>query len=598
MKEARTIRLLLPLLRGYGWALPVTILLGIASSLAESVGLSLFVPLFASLGPNADLRPTSGGLQTLFQFVLSHVPPGNPLPYIVGLIILLTLSKAALTFGHSVLVSHISAEATHSVRSRLLSSLMRISQAQLDRTGTARLVNLLGTDTWHTGDAISLFVGLVIHLCSVAVFSMLLLALSWKLTLLMACGVVVVSGAVQLVTAGARRLGQQAVKANTILSENMLDALHGIREIQMFDLYGIRQRLFDEASRRVKAIYFRLDLLHRSVSPLSEILYVSLLLGLLLIGVRTHGSVPNIIVFLLVLYRLQPQIRQLDAARLSLVSLTASVEEVTRFAGCKAACKAAAGKPNAAVPTPEFARSIEFDRVSFSYGDEFEFRLANLSFQIPAGLTTAIVGRSGSGKSSLIRLLCRFYEPVSGAIYVDGKALAEMDSQLWRERIAWVSQEAYLFQATVFDNILYGRLSASRQDVTAASILAGADEFIQQLPEGYATKVGTGGVELSGGQLQRIALARAFLRDASILILDEATNALDSLSEDSIQERLRKLEGRYTVIVISHRLSTVRHADRVLVIEDGRITEHGTPAQLSAGRGFFARMKELQHVDF
>ena len=597
LKEAKTIRLLMPLLRAYGWALPVTVLLGTASSFAESLGLSLFVPLLASLEGGANLSQAPAGLQAFFHLVLARMPAGNPLPYIVGLILILTFAKAALTFSHSVLASHISSRATHSVRTRIFSKLMDVSQQTLDRTSSGRLVNLLATDTWHTSDAISLFIGLVVNLCSIAVFSLLLLAISWKLTILVAAGVAAVSAAVQIVTAGARRLGQEGVKANAVLSEHMLDALEGLREIQMFGLRSYRQKLFDAVSQTVRSIYFRLDLLHRAAAPLSEILYVALLLGLLLIGVASHGSIAGMIVFLLVLYRLQPQIRQLDSARLSLVALTTPVEEVMRFLAAEP--KGMASR----APVRALRNAIEFDDVSFSYGDEFEFRLDNLSFTVPAGSTTAIVGRSGSGKSTLIRLLCRFYDPASGTIYVDGQPLSEFDTGRWREQIAWVSQDAHLFRASVYENIRYGRIEATPGEVIAAAVLAGVDTFVAQLPEGYDTKIGNGGIgsggaDLSNGQVQRIALARAFVRKASILILDEATNALDSLSEESIQERLRQVAGQHTVIVISHRLSTVKNADHVVVLEEGRISEQGTPAQLSSRRGFFAQMRELQHVDF
>ncbi len=592
MKEAKTIRLLMPLLGPYGWALPATVLLGTASSFAESVGLSLFVPLLASLDRGPNLPQAPAGLQGFFHFVLARLPAANPLPHIVGLILVLTVAKAALTFGHSVLASHISSRATYSVRTRIFSKLMDVSQQTLDQTSSGRLVNLLATDTWHTSDAISLFIGLVVNLCSIAVFSLLLMAISWKLTIVVAAGVAAVSAVVQVVTAGARRLGQDGVKANAILSEHMLDALEGLREIQMLGLRSYRQKLFDTVSQTVRSIYFRLDLLHRAAAPLSEILYVALLLGLLLIGVASHGSIPGIIVFLLVLYRLQPQIRQLDSARLSLVALTTPVEEVMRFL---------AEKPHgitSGAPARPLRNAIEFDDVSFSYGDKFEFRLDNLSFRVPAGSTTAIVGRSGSGKSTLIRLLCRFYEPANGTIYVDGRPLSTFDTSRWREQIAWVSQDAHLFRASVYENIRYGRIGATTSEVIAAAVLAGVDTFVAQLPEGYDTKVGSGGADLSNGQVQRIALARAFVRKASILILDEATNALDSLSEESIQERLRQVAGRHTVIVISHRLSTVKNADHVVVLEEGRISEQGTPAQLASRRGFFAQMRELQHVNF
>lgn len=592
MKEARTVRLLLPLLRNQGWALPATVVLGIVSSLAETIGLSLFVPLFQSLDRRLDQGGDSNGLQGFFHVVLRHLPSGNPLPYIVALILIMTACKGALTFAHSILAARMGARVTHGLRSRVFSKMMGISQRRLDETGTGRLVNLLATDTWHTGDAIALFIGLAINLCSMAVFAVLLVALSWKLTLLVIGGVAVVSATIQTVTHGARQLGKEGLEANTVMSEHMLDALEGLREIQMFNLRAYRQQLFDSVSSRVRAIYFRLDWLHRTAAPLAEVLYVSLLLGLLLIGVAAHGSVPSIIVFLLVLYRLQPQIRQVDAARLNLVSLTTPVEEVTRFIN-----SADEMRIESAAPAREFTRAIEFEDVSFAYDVEAEFRMENISFRIPFGSTTAIVGRSGSGKSTIVRLLCRFYEPLSGTIRVDERPLSRLDVDDWRGQVAWVSQDAHLFRASIRENIRYGRLDASDDDILAAALQADVDGFVAPLPDGYETRVGSGGTELSSGQVQRIALARAFVRRPAILILDEATNSLDSLSEESIRERLEQMAGQHTVVVISHRLSTVRNADHVIVLEGGRISEQGAPRELSRQRGFFSKVRELQHVD-
>src|SRR5260370_24613639 len=211
LKESRTIRLLLPLLRNQGWALPATVVLGIVSSLAETIGLSLFVPLFQSLDQRLDQGGDSSGLQGFFQVVLRHLPSGNPLPYIVALILIMTACKGALTFAHSILAARMGARVTHALRSRVFSKMLGISQRTLDETGTGRLVNLLATDTWHTGDAIALFIGLSINLCSMAVFSVLLVALSWKLTLLVLAVGVVVFATVSTGTRGRRRVGWEGL---------------------------------------------------------------------------------------------------------------------------------------------------------------------------------------------------------------------------------------------------------------------------------------------------------------------------------------------------------------------------------------------------
>jgi len=575
------------------WGLPATIVLGIVSSLAESISLTLFVPLLQSLDRSPYYSGGGNYLERFFQFVLARLPAGNPLPYMVGLILVITICKGGLTFGHSVLAAGINARVTHTLRSQIFSKLMGISQQRLDETGSGRLINLLATDTWHTSDAISLFIGLIVNLCSILVFSALLVALSWKLTLLVVLGVAAVSLSLRAVTLGARRLGQEGVEANAVQSQQMIEALDGLREIQFFSLRTHREGLFVTLSERIRSIYFRLDLLHRLMAPLSEILYVGLLLGLLLVSVGRQPA-SGILVFLLVLYRLQPQIRQLDSARLSLLSLTTAVEEITSFLQTDShQPKQIGGNRN----SQALRRAIDFDGVSVLYAPERQFALQNVTFRIPFGTTTAIVGRSGSGKTTLVSLLCRFYEPTCGEIRVDGRPLTEFDFDDWRAHIGWVSQDAYLFSGSIRENIRYGCLNATDREILSAAIEADADGFIRGLPEGYETRIGHGGQQLSSGQVQRIALARAFVRKPAIILLDEAMNALDGLSEDLIRTSLRGMAGERTVIIISHRLSSVRFADHVIVLADGRVSEEGSPCDLLSRHGYLSKLREVQHVE-
>jgi ABC-type multidrug transport system fused ATPase/permease subunit len=186
---------------------------------------------------------------------------------------------------------------------------------------------------------------------------------------------------------------------------------------------------------------------------------------------------------------------------------------------------------------------------------------------------------------------------VTGEIQVDGHPLSTKNVEAWRAEIAWAGQDPYLFQATVRENIRYGNLAASDQEVAQAAVQADADDFIRALPEGYDTRIGNGGVPLSGGQAQRVSLARALLRKPAILILDEATSALDSVSEDYVQRHLRRRAGTQTLIVISHRLSTVRYADHIVVLNQGRVAEQGPPSELFGRPGFLSRLRELQNVE-
>lgn len=242
------------------------------------------------------------------------------------------------------------------------------------------------------------------------------------------------------------------------------------------------------------------------------------------------------------------------------------------------------------VPTGE----VQFDNVNFSYGAEAKV-LHGVTFTAQAGKTTAIVGASGAGKSTLIGLIQRFYDLDDGRILIDGQDIAHVSKRTLRQSIAYVSQQPYLFEGTIADNIRYGRPDATDEDVIEAAKLANADEFIRQQPDGYATEVGENGATLSGGQRQRLSIARAIIRNAPILLLDEATSALDNESEKRVQQALDRIMQGRTTIVIAHRLSTIVNADHIVVMEAGRVIEEGVHATLlKRPNGTYARFYQLQ----
>jgi subfamily B ATP-binding cassette protein MsbA len=250
-----------------------------------------------------------------------------------------------------------------------------------------------------------------------------------------------------------------------------------------------------------------------------------------------------------------------------------------------------------AQPLPRFAGSIEFDAASFVYDDGGPLILKGIDLKVCAGAVVAIVGSSGAGKTTLVNLLPRFYTATSGAVRIDGHDLRDVTLRSLREQMAIVTQETILFNDSIWNNLCYGRPDMPEAKVIAAAQAAMAHDFIVQMPKGYQTIIGDRGQRLSGGQRQRLAIARALLKDAPILILDEATSELDSESEMLVQSALNNLITGRTVFVIAHRLSTIRRADMIAVIDGGTIRERGTHEELIARGGIYARLYDMQFRD-
>jgi subfamily B ATP-binding cassette protein MsbA len=249
-------------------------------------------------------------------------------------------------------------------------------------------------------------------------------------------------------------------------------------------------------------------------------------------------------------------------------------------------------RPNARDPG-KLQGAIEFDRVAFSYNPELPV-LKDVSFSIPAGQFVGIVGTTGGGKSTVVSLIPRFYDPISGSITIDGVDVRDYKLQKMRDQIGFVLQDTVLFRGTVRENIAYGRPDATEDEIFEAAKLASAHEFIMRMPKGYDTQVGERGLTLSGGERQRIGIARALIRNAPILILDEPTAALDTESESVVIQALERLMKGRTVITIAHRLSTIRDADRIIVLRDGVVAEQGTHDELVALGGEYAALHRIQ----
>ena len=348
------------------------------------------------------------------------------------------------------------------------------------------------------------------------------------------------------------------------------------------------------ASEQVRRAQFRLEAAWRTMQPLVDLLYVPLLLGMLVIAWYAEVTLAILLPFLFLVFRLQRYVRDFDTFRLRVASFLPAVHELTGLQSRPDVRQHSRG----ARPFAGLREAIVFDRVGYTYAAGPDHRprsaVADVSLEIRRGETLALVGGSGAGKSTLINLLCRISDPTNGEILVDGVVLAEIDLECWLSRIGFAGQDAELRPGTIRDNIAYGDPDAPPERIYAAALQAHIHDFIVTLPEGYNTLVGVRGTQLSGGERQRIALARALLRNPEILILDEATNAVDNLTEAAIRQTLETLSGRVTTIIVAHRLSSTRQADRIVVMNDGRIAEVGSRAELLERPGAFAELLKME----
>ncbi|WP_288300604.1 lipid A export permease/ATP-binding protein MsbA [Veillonella magna] len=509
-------------------------------------------------------------------------------------ILVVFLVRGFATYGQTYTMSYIGQRVIIDIREAMFKHLQRLDQAYYDRRKTGVIMSNLTNDVAALQSAIvDNLVSFITEGVTLIGSLVSMLYLDWKLTLVTLVIVPVVLGIINIFGKRLRIAGHDVQGRIADITSLLQETISGARVVRSFAREGYEVQRFERENQRNFRAVMRATKLTSLLSPLVEFsaaIAVTVILWYggysVVTGAITAGS---LIAFLIYAINLSNPVKRLSQVYGNIQKAMAAGDRVFAILDTK---PEVVEKTNAIV-LPEVDGRVRFDHVSFSYDGEKK-ALDDFSLDVPAGRVVAIVGPSGAGKTTIANLLPRFYDATEGAITVDGIDVRDVTFQSLREQIGVVPQETMLFNATIKDNILYGRLDGTDEEVYAAAKAANALEFIERLPEGMDTLVGERGSSLSGGQRQRIAIARAILKNPKILILDEATSALDTESEKLVQEALERLMQGRTAFVIAHRLSTIKNADQIVVLREGKLVESGTHDELVAAGGLYQHLYSVQ----
>ena len=509
-------------------------------------------------------------------------------------IVVIFFARGIFYYGQSYLMNYVGESIVIDVRGIVYRKLMTLSTHFFD-------TNKLGTImSYVTNDVAALQGAMVANSIEIITETSVLIGsvgamvyLDWKLTLFTFCTFPVVLFFMDFFGKKIRKSGHRIQQATADITSILQETLAATRVVKSFVREPYEIARFDQQNKANFYANMKSAKLMGTLSPVIEFIAALGVTAIIWFGGRSviGGDITagSLVAFLVYAINISNPIKRIARVLGSIQKALAAAERVFYIMDLTDTIPQ---KPDA-ITLPSVEGNVEFRHVSFAY-NQGETILHDVSFSAKPGQAIALVGPSGAGKSTVASLLPRFYDVTEGAIFVDGHDVRDVTLASLREQVGIVPQETNLFNDTVYNNILYGRLDATRDEVIAAAKAANADEFIQQLPKGYDTQLGDRGVNISGGQRQRISIARAILKNPRILILDEATSALDTESERIVQEALDRLMVGRTSFVIAHRLSTIQNAAKIIVLDKGSIVEEGTHQQLMAKHGLYAHLHDIQ----
>lgn len=510
----------------------------------------------------------------------------------------IVLIKTACYFGAAAVMVPIRTGVVKDMRMQIFNKILSLPIGFFSQERKGDIIARISGDVQEVETSITSTIEMLIkNPILIIIYMTVLFTMSWELTVFTIVFAPIVIG---IMSAIGRRLKAQSIEAQKYWSDTMSqveETLGGLRIIKAFLAEGKISARFNKTTESMRNKNSRVAVRQASAHPVSEFLgsaMIAIVLwfgGTLILGEHSVIDAPSFMAYMAILYSVIQPIKDLSRAAYGIPKGLASMERIDVILNAENNIK----NPENPKQLKGFNDRISFKGVSFSYEEDREI-LHKVDLEIEKGKNIAIVGASGAGKSTLVDLIPRFYDPCEGSICIDGIDIREVSTENLRSLMGNVNQDPILFNDTIFNNIAFGVENATMEDVIAAAKIANAHEFIMEKPEGYDTNIGDRGVLLSGGQRQRLSIARAILKNPPILILDEATASLDTESERMVQEALDYLMSKRTTISIAHRLSTVKKADEIIVMSEGRIVERGKHDELIDLNGYYKKLYEMQSL--
>ena len=573
----------------------IAVFFTIMAAVLEAVGIGLIASLLQGL-TNPNQPPLESGMRWFdIRFLGIETDSQERIWRISGLILLTVWVRAVFSYFGRYCAKLCEIGLVDTLRKGIFQQFQNLSLSYYTQKRSGELINTFSNEVSHLSFAFNELINFVTKSCVIIAYTCAMFVISWQLTLVTVLLFSLLAAAASNWIIRVRQASFEMTSAGGELAAKTTEFVGGIRTVQAFWTQEFESKRFHKVAKKFASAWLKASTISGLLQPLIEALATTILVAMILVAVSTLISngilnVVSLLAFLFALFRLLPIIAQMNSSWSLIAMNSGALKAVEELLITDDKDYLRDGKKE----FPGLKRTIEIVNLDFSY-DSSPLVLHDINLTIERGQTVALVGASGSGKTTLADLLVRFYDPTKGKILIDEVDLREYSLASLRNNIAVVSQDTFIFNTSVRENIAYGLENIDDKAILEAAKGANADEFISELPQGFDTKLGDRGIRLSGGQRQRIAIARALLRNPEILILDEATSALDSVSERLVQQSLEKLTYGRTAIAIAHRLSTIFKADKVIVLEQGRIVEQGGYQELLNRKGKLWKYHQTQH---